>query len=155
MRHVVTLAMAIFCLCSLAADAQNKSGQRFFNGYDSLYEKLPGGGFRDLRDGSVWDSIPQRKCVANIAPYRREIMIRIGKNWSPSKVSRPIVVAITIANDGKLLNSEIVASSGSKRLDRSALRAVRQTIFPPLPDWYKGEQLHFKIAMDKVAAFKE
>lgn len=51
-----------------------------------------------------------------------------------------VVVRITIGQDGKLLESELVKSSGIKRLDRLALRNVKRAApFKSLPDVMSDE----------------
>jgi TonB family protein len=92
----------------------------------------------------------------NIAPYRKAIISNIARNWHRHRMLEIMpTVVLTIGADGALLGSEISQSSGNRKVDAEALRAVQVTEFPALPDWYRGEQLQFKIPMDKVAACED
>jgi TonB family protein len=86
----------------------------------------------------------------NIAPYRKKILTLIAQNWHPLKACGELVVLLNIARDGELLSAEIFQSSGNKKIDASALEAARITQYDPLPDWYKGENLNFKVELSKV-----
>lgn len=132
------------------APQPNYKAPRFVNGVDTLYEKLPRGGFRDLRDDSVWDAIPGQTTMGNIAPYRKQLLSKILTAWHPSKPQGPIV-ALTISNTGQLINTELIQSSGNKGIDRRAFYAIWFTKFERLPDWFKGEQITFKINMSALA----
>ena len=56
---------------------------------------------------------------------------------------------LKIANDGYLIDAEIFQSSGNKKFDREALKAVRETEYAALPDGFRGEYLTFQIEMTK------
>jgi TonB family protein len=90
------------------------------------------------------------RAMGNIAPYRKDLLVRLAQNWRPKKSYENLIVLITIDHDGKLMGSEIFQSSGSKKADKEALQAVQATEFAPLPEWYKGETLTFKIELSKV-----
>jgi TonB family protein len=79
---------------------------------------------------------------------------RIVQNWHPKKAVS-LIVLVTLNQEGHLVSSEIFQSSGSKKSDKEASAAVQQTEFAPLPDWYKGEQLTFKIELSKVEALQQ
>jgi TonB family protein len=91
----------------------------------------------------------------NIAPYRKDMLMRIAQNWHPKKSYEELMVLITIDHDGHLVSSEIFQSSGNRKADKEALAAVQATEFAPLPDWYKGETLPFKIQLSKVEALNQ
>lgn len=95
------------------------------------------------------------RAMGNIAPYRKDMLIRIAQNWHPKRKNESIVVLVTIDHDGKLLADEILVSSGNKKSDKEALAAIEATEFGGLPDWYKGDQLQFKINLDKVEALQQ
>lgn len=101
------------------------------------------------------DGAPFPHVMGNIAPYRKDLLLRISEHWTASSANENIVVLITLDKDGKLLAVDVLESSGKKRFDEKALAAIKTTIFPRLPDWYKGSQLVFKIDMAKVAALKQ
>jgi TonB family protein len=93
--------------------------------------------------------------VGNIAPYRKALLLKLAQNWRPQKNTANLVVLLTIAKDGSLLGSEIFQSSGNRKADREALAACQAVEYEPLPDWYKGEQLQFKIELSKVEALQQ
>lgn len=134
----------------IQAGCQNGDEPRLFNGVDSLYEKLPTGGFRDLRDGSIWDQIPRPAVMGNIAAYRKKLLDQILHTWKPQKPQGPIV-SITISHHGQVIHVEMLESSGNKNIDKQAVMAVFDTKCDPLPDWFNGEQLTFKVNMAGLA----
>jgi TonB family protein len=79
-------------------------------------------------------------------PYRHDLLMRIAQNWKPSQPT-DVTVSITIDCFGNLIDSRILESSGHRSLDKQALAAVAQTEFAPLPDWYKGGPLEFKLQL--------
>ena len=81
--------------------------------------------------------------------------MRLAQNWKPKQPNQNIIVLITLAHDGKLLASEVIQSSGSKKADKEALASVEATAYAPLPEWYKGDQLKFKIELSKVEAVSQ
>jgi TonB family protein len=86
----------------------------------------------------------------NIAPYRKELLRRIARNWNPAGAVGDLTVLLRIARDGTLLDVELIQSSGKKKLDRQVLEAIRSTEFAPLPDAYKSSELRFKIDFSSV-----
>lgn len=95
-----------------------------------------------------------RRAMGNIAPYRRDMLYRIAQNWHPKFKNENLILQIVIGKDGQLLSAEIIESSGRRKGDKEAIAAVEATEFAPLPEWYRGEQLTFKIAMEKVEAMR-
>ncbi|MHB1333190.1 MAG: energy transducer TonB [Sulfuriferula sp.] len=61
-------------------------------------------------------------------------------------MSGTVEVSYVVNRQGKLIDVEIAATSGSEILDKAALQAVRAAIFPPMPeDTWRGEtQKQFK-----------
>lgn len=92
------------------------------------------------------------KEMGNIAPYRNHMFIEIAKNWQPANSIRHMIVQISIGQTGELLSFKLVQSSGDKRYDREAERAILATKYDPLPDWYRGSQLAFRIDMSSMTA---
>jgi TonB family protein len=88
--------------------------------------------------------------MGNISPYRQDLLSRLAKNWKPHRGFDRITIKLTIAKDGSLIDSEIVQSSGSIKVDRAALTAVECTEFAPLPDWYSGPDLSFQLNLSAV-----
>lgn len=83
----------------------------------------------------------------NITPYRRDLEARLKKSFHPNGRFDRLTVSIVVASDGTLLHTEIIESSGKSKIDREALRAVREATFAPLPPAYKGDSLTFSITM--------
>lgn len=88
----------------------------------------------------------------NIAPYRKNLLKLLAQNWHPKNNKLDLTLLLTIDHDGHLIGSEIFESSGNKKADKEALTAAQTTTYEPLPDWYKGESLTFKIQLSKVEA---
>jgi TonB family protein len=88
--------------------------------------------------------------MGNISPYRQDLLGRLAKNWKPHRGFDRITIKLTIAKDGSLIDSEIIQSSGSVKVDRAALTAVECTEFAPLPDWYHGDNLSFQLNLSAV-----
>lgn len=85
----------------------------------------------------------------NIAPYRDNLVALLAKNWKVRGKVDGLALYILLNNSGEVVESRILRSSGKKGVDQSALEAVRETRFEPLPDWYKGDTLPFQIEMQK------
>jgi protein TonB len=92
--------------------------------------------------------------MGNIAPYRRDMLMRLAENWHPKKLQGNIVVVITLSSSGQLLNAEILNSSGDEKLDQYALDTVNKTAFAPLPNWFTGSQLRLRVELARVEAMK-
>ncbi|HEY9793026.1 MAG TPA: energy transducer TonB [Candidatus Obscuribacterales bacterium] len=88
--------------------------------------------------------------MGNIAPYRKDMLLRISQNWHPQRRSESLILLVKLAHDGSVISSEVVQSAGHKDSDDAALTAIASTAFAPLPDWYQGQTLSFKVSMDKV-----
>jgi TonB family protein len=103
--------------------------------------------------GVIATKIPSTgsRAMGNIAPYRKDLLLKVAQNWHPKKKSVNLIVLVTLSKEGKLLASEIFESSGNKKEDQEALSAIESTEFAPLPEWYHGEQLQIKINLDKEA----
>lgn len=108
-----------------------------------------------IAGGQIATKVESQRAMGNIAPYRKDMLIKISQNWRPKRRDMHIVVLVTIDHDGKLLADEILESSGNKKADKEALSAIEGTEFSGLPDWFKGEQLQFKINLDKVEALQQ
>jgi Ca-activated chloride channel homolog len=92
------------------------------------------------------------RAAGNIAPYRKDLLMRIANNWHPSNENESAAVQIQIGKDGQLVSDEMIESTGNRAADRQILEAIEATEFAPLPDFYKGESLVFKIELEKVLA---
>jgi TonB family protein len=71
--------------------------------------------------------------------YVRQIRDIVSNNWqknlvSPSvRTAKRVVVQFTIRRNGSIVRETIKQSSGVPSLDRSGLRAIKASRFPPLP----------------------
>lgn len=83
--------------------------------------------------------------VGNIAPYRRALLTAIAKNWHPDNDQITLKVFMVIGRDGRLLEAKVAESSGKKKADKAALKAVEETPYPPLPEWFEGQSIPFLI----------
>ncbi len=82
----------------------------------------------------------------NIAPYRKDLLLRIAQNWKPpSNRAVNVIVWLVINKEGRAIMASIIASNASKRTQRETLEAINSTEFAPLPDWCKSDTLSFKI----------
>jgi TonB family protein len=78
------------------------------------------------------------------------MLLRIAEHWHPQTSQQNIMILITIDGEGKLIDRSVEKSSGSQQADDLAIAAVSETRYAPLPLWYRGEQLQFRVNMDKV-----
>lgn len=92
------------------------------------------------------------KEMGNIGPYRNALLKKIAENWHPQNVNRRALIDLTVGPQGELLESKIVESSGSRRFDKQVQELVNTTDYEPLPDWFKGKFLVFRIEMTRVVA---
>ena len=65
----------------------------------------------------------------DFGPYMREMQRNIKLNWEPQRVghSTHTTVFYTIKKDGTLKNVSIFKSSGDKKTDSAAIKAVKKT----------------------------
>lgn len=94
------------------------------------------------------------RAMGNIAPYRKDMLMRIAQNWHPKKKNEVMTISITIGKDGQVLNADIIESSGNKRSDKEALAAIEATEFAELPEWFRGNELTFEVNFAKVEALQ-
>jgi len=95
-----------------------------------------------------------RRATGDISKYRKDLLLRIARKWHPTGRSRTVVILLVIGQPGNLISAKIQESSGSRRTDRQALEAVNATEFAPLPDWYRGESIPFKINMSTMGVWE-
>lgn len=89
---------------------------------------------------------------ADEPPYGRRLVEHIARfkqyplAASALQIEGTAVVRFALSRDGKLLNDQIMTSSGDADLDTDTLAMLqRAQPFPPLPDELKGEQLQFTL----------
>lgn len=84
-------------------------------------------------------------------PYMNEMQVKIKKNWNPpnSLKSKRIIVLFKIGKDGKLLSAKILKSSGSKKADNAALKALQDAQpFKALPKQCKDKSINVQFTFD-------
>src|SRR5262249_13455318 len=68
---------------------------------------------------------PPASSRINIAPYRKDLLARVARQWHPGQVIASTTVLIRVAKDGSLMHAEIVESSSDQGFDQKALEAVQ------------------------------
>lgn len=108
---------------------------------------MSGGGANDEPPGGIVNKTAGGVVsTGNIAPYHKDMLIRISREWDPTtKKAVGVVLLVDIANDGSLISVEVVDGSGSRKIDRGAVEAVERTAFAPFPEWCKRKHLRFRI----------
>jgi len=79
-----------------------------------------------------------------IKEYYMEMLEGINQKWwvdpQLNKRRSAVVVVITVARNGEIVNSSILASSGDRSYDRAVLAALTAASpLPPLPDSFMGD----------------
>lgn len=88
--------------------------------------------------------------MGNIKPYKQDLLQKLAKHWHPHKGYDKMILSVTLNKEGKVVNTEVVESSGSERADHDALETINSIEFSALPDWYKGEHLTCKLNLATV-----
>lgn len=87
----------------------------------------------------------------DFGPYMSKMQREIKANWNPPniKTTKHVVLLYKINKDGTVPKSEILKSSGSKKMDASALEALNKSApFPPLPKKFKGDNIDIQFTFD-------
>lgn len=93
----------------------------------------------------------QASASGNILPYKRRLLHLVKVQWEPlvKRSTAVMLVRITIAKDGSLIDCLVKESSGSRNLDRQTIEALQELEYERLPDWYQGGQLCFELSLSK------
>lgn len=87
----------------------------------------------------------------DFGPYMKELQRRIKQSWRPPRgnESKQIVLMFRVDRYGKLLDIQVVKSSGEPTADQAAVLAIQQ-IFPfkPLPPEYAEEDIDIEFTFD-------
>jgi len=92
----------------------------------------------------------------NKEKYIAAVIAEIEKNKFYPPIARRmgieglVKVTITLSRSGKLKNVKVSSSSGSKLLDRAAVKLIKKCHFPPLPSEYKGQEFTIEIPITYV-----
>lgn len=82
---------------------------------------------------------------ADIKGYYLDMLQVVNEKWwmdeqIDKRRVEPIVVSITVARNGELVNTVVVRSSGNRRYDKAVLEALaKASPLPPLPASYDGD----------------
>ena len=103
---------------------------------NSLGIGLTKGYFRGLGNGDTLRD--------DVKEYYLAMLERINEKWwmDPQLEKRlsSIIVNVTVARNGEIVDSVVLASSGDRRYDRAVLAALAAANpLPPLPDHFQGE----------------
>jgi TonB family protein len=92
-----------------------------------------------------------KKSSGNIAPYRKELLQTISKELPP-EVGAFIsgTVQFAVSKNGKVKNAEVLESTGNPKKDALIKSSIEKMQFAPLPDWFKGQELTFKIDLTRL-----
>lgn len=88
-----------------------------------------------------------------IDKYRLIVISEINRNkYYPIVAKRmeiegTVTIGLTIEKNGKLKKVSIVSSSGSKILDRAAIKTTKKCNFPPFPPELSKEKIEFKVKL--------
>lgn len=83
--------------------------------------------------------------------YMHKMQNRIKSNWVPpkSEVSSSTVLKYQIAKDGRLLDYNVITSSGDKYFDKAAIDALKKSApFEPLPKEFTGDKIEVQFTFD-------
>lgn len=103
---------------------------------------------------------PTPRRGGNIYPYKKELLRQLASafryqdlpNTSSGTDETSVMpeLAIVVGKKVDIRSFEIIESSGKNDLDSAALQSVESIHLPPLPYWYLGEELTFKIDFEKI-----
>lgn len=96
-------------------------------------------------------SMPVSACVKS---YKEDLKNRLAMNWTSVSSKNLPVILITIDHSGNLVETALFESTDDQKIDKAALYAATITEYAPLPDWYKGHQITFKINMSSIQLLK-
>jgi TonB family protein len=86
---------------------------------------------------------------ADAALYKANMILACSDELRQIKPNSGIVLAVTIAQSGKVMSTEILRSSGDSQLDNTAAKAVANANLLPLPQSVGAKQ-QYLILLDKV-----
>ena len=88
---------------------------------------------------------PDTASKPDFSPYMRDLNRRIRMNWNPPESigDRGVVASFSIAKDGSLLSCDVKNSSGSESVDKSAIKAIKDSApFRPLPSNFNRQKVN-------------
>jgi hypothetical protein len=87
----------------------------------------------------------------NIAPYRTALLVKLAGEWRPVKKHEQVVALVRVSHEGAVIEATALEWTHKKSAE-NAVRVLSGMQFDPLPDWYKGQELTFKIYLDADSA---
>ena len=89
----------------------------------------------------------QQDINSSFAAYNDEMHKKIVSKWTPPSVNKNmrVVLDFTIQKNGRVTDAKIYKSSGDKKLDDSALKALKKASpLPPLPLNFNQDSINVK-----------
>lgn len=87
----------------------------------------------------------------DFAPFMKKLQREIKLNWKPPKKNKSnrVVLLFTVSKNGKVSNIKVLKSSGYEDVDKSAIKAVKDTApFDPLPAEFEDNQVDIQFTFD-------
>lgn len=97
-------------------------------------------------------AVSDKRPMGNISPYRARLLKRLAHVWRPKK-DESLILNLVIDRSGALIEASVMAASSNKAA-KAVMKALQDVDFEEHPDWYKGQELSFKIQLD-AAQFAE
>lgn len=95
-------------------------------------------------------SFPVPSGFANIKGYKQDVLRRILSNLTAREGSDRVIIKLTVARDGHVTACDLTESSGNVDTDKEVLQVAQSTPYAPIPDWYKGDHLMFKLDLSTI-----
>lgn len=123
---------------------------------ESAMEKQPGPLLKPLlaqalrqcaehREGQT--RLVEGKPMGNIAPYRADVVRRLSLAWTGESHCGS-TISVEIARDGQVVDFHVANLCNTEQSGMTPLRWIEDTKFAPLPAWYRGKSIVFKIRLD-------
>ncbi len=102
--------------------------------------------FNNSRSDSDQFSGPE----ADIGLYKANALVSLATPLQQIKPNSNIVLTVTISQNGNVLETELLRSSGDPNLDKKATKTVAEIKLPPLPKSYLAEKKQFIVPLNKI-----
>jgi len=137
--RVITRAIA-----RIEKEAPRSRPQPVLQAIDRLEKKVEGGEGVAMTGGAVAKAGMSKKSLKLLDIYNAEIWYRIQKSWAFSEemaqgqTNLEAVIIAKIMRDGEIRDLWFEKRSGNSYFDGSALKAVKKSKLPPLPEEFLG-----------------
>ncbi len=91
------------------------------------------------------------KAPQEFQTYMKNTQVKIKSNWQPpaDEKSGQVIMSYKINRNGELESFKILKSSGSQKLDESAVNSLKKSSpFEPLPKDFKGDDIDVQFTFD-------